>query len=195
MELTIKALKDASQAADKLVDAFAKLGSHLVEGMKEGVGFYDAYKERDVLDRLNDLSVTLTFLTARQRANFIPVIKLYIKQPTLENWNTIKSNIEKTIEICTRVLDNIEQTRRAIATKEFFAKLVDLILERDKTLKDLLGMPRPESKAAIEELRAHLTHYIALLKQLDATNRALKKFLDHQAPDVAKAPKRGSASH
>jgi hypothetical protein len=93
MEITLKVLQDASQAADQLIDAFAKLGNLFVRAMTNGVSGIEWIEQSNVLNKLNKLSVTLTFLTVRQKVFFVPSVATYLDDPTVENWDEVKTNV------------------------------------------------------------------------------------------------------
>jgi hypothetical protein len=89
-------------------------------------------------------------------------------------------------------LSDLEATRSAAATKGFFEELVNLILERDRTLRDLREMPQPVGQAEIKALKNHLLHYEGLLKQIDATNASMKKFLDQKQTSDNERPRKSA---
>jgi hypothetical protein len=178
MEITVKVLQDASQAAEQMIEAFGKLGTLLVNAMTNGVSGVEWVEQSSVLNKLNKLSVTLTFLTVRQKVFFVPSVKTYLSNPIQENWDEVKTNISTTVNICTEILNTLQATRHEIATENFFEDLVALMMERDKTLHELLKMPRPSTPSEMEALGDHIERYSALLDSLDKANDSLKTFLE-----------------
>jgi len=102
----------------------------------------------------------------------------FLKEPTAENWCEVQSNIRTTINICTELLETLQDTRLGIASKGFFGDLVLCVMQRQRSLREFLNMPQPSTSAELRALKDYIDGYPVLLNTLDKANAALNAFLD-----------------
>jgi hypothetical protein len=178
MDISFKIIEDVTEAANQLVTTFGNLGNLFVGVLKNGVAGYEWLQAGSVLRRLNKLSVTLTFLSLRQRAFFVPSVMTFLKDPNCENWCEVQSNIRTTINICDELLETLQDTRLGIASKNFFANLVLCVMQRQRSLREFLKMPQPSTPEELKALKDYIDGYPVLLDAFDRANAALNAFLD-----------------
>jgi hypothetical protein len=178
MEISISILSDASKAVEGLVDAMAKIGRLFEAAALTGVEIVGFVHTHESIKHLIDLSSTLTFLTQHQRAEFLPTLQHYADNSTDENWAAVQTAIDDTLHRCKNLIDSIDENRRDIATKEFFATLLGALMERDHTLIRLRDGVRPQSSDALVAFRQHVVKYIKLLDQISTSTASLNAYID-----------------
>ena len=160
------------------VDAIGKLGGMLISATGRGAQIAKYRRTSAAIHRLITLSAQITMLTETQQATFVPAMRDYANDPSPKHWEKIRAGIDHTVGLCQVLLEQIKASSDDIATKEFFADLIRLVLERDRTIVRLRDGPAPTTPEAVQIFRQHIDKYCALLDQLRTTNKALNSYIE-----------------
>src|SRR4051812_5283862 len=151
MEFSISVFKDMTEAVDKLSDTVAKMAGRLVHAVLEGKRGLDYLKSERVTERLKSFAFCASTEIQRVRVYTTPSIRYFLEKPTDVNWNSMKTEVARTVIDLNELMTIIKENAPELAAEPFFHQFIESVMGRQAILKKLVTQPRPRTE---DEMRA-----------------------------------------
>jgi hypothetical protein len=186
-------LKEAVEAIDKVADVLKKLGALLSSAIDRGVELMAWRQAKSIRNELSAFLVNSTHHLYRSNATMADLLS----DERLSR-DELRFHIDFTLLSVTHLLDQLAYFESEIASKEFYALMVEALRARQTILikmRQFASLAQREGSNSEYEVRWEFHEkYLGLIDQLKQANSLLAKYIEQmeltsQLPKTKKAPK------
>ncbi len=168
--------------AAKVIETAAQLVKTVAESIRDavqaGVTTIDLLAARKAENHLTKMHVQAIELFQRQSAVLIPSAEKFIRVPTAQNWDSVRSEIKATLKEVEPLTKGLIKHRANFILESTYSALLQAMKDREIALAGVLSIPVPPSSGEdLEQFRGFLAKYLVLVRELRLLDLAIAEYL------------------
>jgi hypothetical protein len=187
IDVSMHVIKDAAEAADKLVDTLRKLGELFADTANKGYELIIWNTARRLKNKVKGIHSRSTLLWATPMAAKA-TLEQFIADPQPDDWPALAELFDNTLKELQSLSRELKSNANDLSTLPFYSNLLVTLDDQERALVKVCRLGAPQSSDDLRNLKEFLGRYGALVEQFAKLNDAIVSFLErpeHSAPPAS----------